>query len=297
MVRRHVRHLSYFAGLGEVVAEGLDCLALPGHENLLPPLLNRVFEEIRGDWDTAQFGFVDASSPFYGMLRQVLTEHGSAVEMTNHQSSAFARLGEGGWDAYLKERSGNFRKNLKHLTTTALEVHQMSFREAGTAEQAAILVEDLLRLHAERWPEAASLFLSPRAKAFHRQLASRWCAAGRAVLLVMDFNGVPVAANYAFTDGVRMWDYQGGWKTEHIKLSPGKLIMAENFRRAFQRHIREIDLLPGNHEYKSRWTQEFREVFDLEAINPSSLRGRLFQWIRTVKRAFERMIPGKTPRP
>ena len=291
-----MRHLAYFAGLGEVVAEGLDCLALPGHENLLPPLLKRVFEEIRGDWDTAQFGFVDASSPFYGMLRQALTEHGSAVEMTNHQSSAFAELGEGGWDAYLKERSGNFRKNLKHLTTTALEVHQMSFREAGTAEQAADLVEDLLRLHAERWPEAASLFVS----------AGQGLSPATGLALVR--HGPDGAAGHGLQWRSRRCELRlhgrgqdvglpGQLETEHIKLSPGKLIMAENFRRAFQRHIREIDLLPGNHEYKSRWTQEFREVFDLEAINPSSLRGRLFQWIRTVKRAFERMIPGKTPRP
>lgn len=297
MVRRRFRHLSYFAGLGEVVAEGLDCMALPGHENLLPVLLNRVFEEIRGEWDVAQFGFVDSSSPFYETLRQSLTGHGEALEMTNPQSSAIIRPGEGGWDAYLKERSSNFRKDLRRVTATAEELHPVNVREADTTELAAVFMEDLLRLHAGRWPEEKSLFLSPRAKAFHRQLAARWCPAGRAVLLLMDFNGVPAAANYAFTDGKIMWDYQSGWNPDHIKLSPGKLMMAENYRRAFQRGISEIDLLPGNLDYKCRWAQSFREVFDLEAYNPCSTRGRVFHWVRAVKYAFVRMLPGKNPNP
>jgi CelD/BcsL family acetyltransferase involved in cellulose biosynthesis len=108
----------------------------------------------------------------------------------------------------------------------------------------------------------------------------------------MDFLGEPVAANYAFVEGDKMWDYQGGWKLEHVELSPAKLLNAENIRRAIAHGIKEIDMLPGDLEYKSKWTGEVREVLDLVAFNPQSVRARVFQSIRTVKRVIEKVFPG-----
>jgi hypothetical protein len=45
-------------------------------------------------------------------------------------------------------------------------------------------------------------------------------------------------------------------------------------------------------EYKSKWTGEVREVLDLVAFNPQSVRARVFQSIRTVKRVIEKVFPG-----
>jgi CelD/BcsL family acetyltransferase involved in cellulose biosynthesis len=292
--RSHLRHLSYFAGLGDVVAEGLDCMALPGSEGLVGRLMSLIFEEIRGEWDTAHFGFSDESSPFFETLHHALQRYGADDELTNRQASPIIHLGEKGWDAYLMERSGNFRKKFRRISAAATADHQMSFREPGGETDVAKMVDELFELHGGRWTEDQSLFLRPRVRAFHHELAKRWIADRRIALLVMDFLGEPVAANYAFAEGGRMWDYQGGWKAEHIELSPAKLLNAENIRRAMALGIREIDMLPGDLEYKSKWTGVFREVVDLHAINPNSVRARVFQSIRTVKRVIENIFPGGT---
>jgi CelD/BcsL family acetyltransferase involved in cellulose biosynthesis len=290
--RRRLRQLAYFGGLGEVVAEGLDCMALPGREGVLEPLMDRVFGEIRRDWDMAHFGFADEGSPYFGALRRALERHGEEVREGNRQASPVIRLEGRDWTEYLMERTGSFRKKYRRISMIAGTERGMCFREARRAEEAGPFMEQLFELHGSRWTEEQSLFLSPRARAFHRGLAERWVGTERAVVLLMDFDGEPVAANYAFLEDGRMWDYQGGWRKEHIELSPAKLINAENIRRAMERGVREIDMLPGDVEYKSKWTRERREVVDLEAVNPESVRARVFHSVRTVKRALESLFPG-----
>lgn len=292
--RKHLRELAYFGGLGEVVSEGLDCMALPGHEALLGRLMGLVFESIRGEWDSAYFGFADESSPYFQTLHQALQKYGTGDELTNRQASPIIHLGDKAWDSYLMERSGNFRKKFRRISAAATAEFQMSFREPVGEEDVGHFVDELLALHGGRWTEDQSLFLRPRARAFHHDLAKRWINERRVVLLVMDFLGEPVAANYAFAEGGKMWDYQGGWKLEHIELSPAKLLNAENIRRAMAHGIKEIDMLPGDLEYKSKWTGVSREVVDLVAINPQSVRARVFQSIRMVKRVIEKVFPGGT---
>lgn len=165
----------------------------------------------------------------------------------------------------------------------------MVVRGVERTDEVTFFIDHLHRLHGSRWKEGKSLFLRPRAKAFHHELAQRWFAQERVVLLLMEFSGEPVAANYAFVEGDRMWDYQGGWDVRHIELSPAKLINAHNVQRAMARGLKEIDMLPGDIEYKSKWTQAFREVVDLEAINPNSVRARLFQAVRSVKRVLSKI--------
>jgi len=292
--RRRLRQLSFFAGLGEVVAEGLDCMALPGQEGLIEQLMSRIFEEIQGEWDTAHFGFVDETSPFFPQLYRALQKFGADGGLTNRQASPVIDLSGKSWESYLMERSSNFRKKFRRITAAAASEYDMKFREPAGGHEVSAFVEELFSLHGGRWTEEQSLFLRPRARAFHHELAKRWVGDRRMVLLVMDFLGEPVAANYGFRDGAKMWDYQGGWKVEHIELSPAKLLNAENIRRAMDCGVTEIDMLPGDPEYKSKWTSVFREVADLEAINPHSVRARVFQSIRRVKRAVGKLFPGGT---
>jgi CelD/BcsL family acetyltransferase involved in cellulose biosynthesis len=288
--RKRLRHLAYFAGLGDVVAEGLDSMALPGHEDLVKGLMHFVFDAICGEWDTAHFGFADESSPFFLMLCDALKQNGAKIEFLNRQASPIVHLADKDWDSYLMERSGNFRKKFRRISAAATSDYQMSFREPRGEVQVREMLEELFQLHGARWAEEQSLFLRPRAKAFHRELAKRWVGHRRIVLLLMDFLGQPVAANYAFAQDGKMWDYQGGWKPEHIDLSPAKLLNAENIRRAMAQEIREIDMLPGNLEYKSKWTGDFREVVDLVAVNPNSFSARFFELGRFMKRAISGVL-------
>ncbi len=292
--RRHLRHLAFFGGLGEVVAEGLDLMALPGCETALDSLLDRLLTTARGAWDTAHFGFVDLASPHLERLRRALDRHAAEVRLVNEQKSPLIRFDGGGWDSYIMQRSGSFRKKYKNLVAGSARSHTVTVREARDTETAAALLNVLMNLHGERWTPDQSLFLQPRTRAFHEELAAHWCPQQRAALLVIDFDGRPVAANYAFVEGEKIWDYQGGWSVADIAHSPGKLIMAENIRWAMRHGLKEYDLLPGDVTYKKKWAKEHRMVADLEAVNPASLRARIFHSMRAVKRAITHLLPGES---
>lgn len=289
--RKTLRHLSLVGGLGEVVAEGLDLICHPSHHHLLPDLLTHTFESIRSDWDTALFGFMDPTSPFYPVLRKTLHAHATQTEVINQQLSPIIRLKNHDWTSYLQQRSRSFRKKYKGLIRDSSAGYQVSLHTATTAEQARHGIETLMQLHAQRWNAQQSLFLQPRTQTFHQHLAQIWCPANRAALLVLTFDGRPVAANYAFIDGHTLWDYQGGWSVADIDHSPAKLIMAENIRWALTHGIADYDMLPGDIAYKSKWTDEHRTVVDLVANNPASMRIKIFQSIRTIKNTLASLVP------
>ena len=291
--RRRIRQLSFFGGLGDVVSEGLDLMVLPGCEAVLPELLNRVFGTMAGEWDIAHFGFLDLKSPFYETLRQALNQHGEQVRLVNAQESPFTQWTDQGWEPYFMRRSPSFRRKYRRLVAESQRTYQVTYRELERPEEAARYLEDLMTLHERRWSSEQSLFLSPTARAFHAALLKRWCVDRRAMLLVLEFDGRPVAANYAFRDGDRLWDYQGGWNPEFIELSPSKLIMAENIRRAMALGVREMDMLPGDVDYKRKWTEEHRMLADLEAVNPRSMRAAVFQAMRAVKRTLNQFLPSE----
>lgn len=290
--RRHLRHLSFFGGLGEVVAEGLDLMVRPGWESVLDPLLDHTLKAADHAWDAAHFGFLDLESPHIAHLHQALERHACDVRFLNEQPSPIIRFAEGGWDTYIMERSGSFRKKYRGLVADSEKNHRVTVRDATHPAEASALLDILMSLHGQRWTAEQSLFLQPRTRAFHADLATLWCPRQRAALLVIEFDGLPVAANYAFVEGTKIWDYQGGWSVDHIQYSPGKLIMAENIRWAMRHGLREYDLLPGDIEYKKKWAKEQRLVADLEAVNPSSLRALVFHSMRAVKRAITHLIPG-----
>lgn len=292
--RKNLRHLSFIGGLGEVISEGVDLICQPGFESHLPALLANTFQSIRNDWDTAFFGFMDPTSPFYSILQKALHIHASQVTATNQQLSPIIRLHGQDWKSYLLQRSGSFRKKYKGLLRDATARYHVSLHTASTTSEAADAIAILMQLHAERWSLQQSLFLQPRTQTFHQSIAKIWCPANRAALMVLAFDGRPVAANYAFVDGHTLWDYQGGWSVADIGHSPAKLIMAENIRWAMDHGITDYDMLPGDIAYKSKWTGQHRTVVDLVADNPASLRVKIFQSIRTIKNTLASLVPNES---
>lgn len=139
--------------------------------------------------------------------------------------------------------------------------------------------------------------IQPRTQAFHAELIQRWLGTGRIVLMVMTFDGAPAAANYAFIDHDRLWDYQAGWRSDLADLCPSKLILQANITHAIERGVKEYDFLPGPTPYKISWCPEQREVFDLEGSNPLSMRATIYTSMRTVKRTITRLLPPPSAEP
>jgi CelD/BcsL family acetyltransferase involved in cellulose biosynthesis len=292
--RRHLRELTYLGGSGEIDADGLEAMVRPGREHLLAPCWDLALASVKYDWDIAHFSYLDRASPLTRYLTDALDRRGISRTEINPLPSRYIPLPQD-WESYAKTRSKNFRKKLARLNREAADRFKVEIRLPENAASASVMFRQLLDLHAERWSVSQSLFLQPRTQAFHNDLIQRWITLGRIVLMVMTFDGAPVAANYAFIDHGRLWDYQGGWRTDYAAFCPSKLILQANISLAMERGVKEYDFLPGPNPYKISWCPEQREVFDLEGFNQHSFRATIYTSMRTLKRAITSLLPVRTP--
>ncbi len=288
-LRQHLRHLSFLGGLGEVVSEGQDLLALPGMEPVLDLLLDAVLTEASGAWDLASFPYLDMDSPHWPRLKAALHRQGAAVSLVNEQTSPCIRLDSPDWEGCLPQSSTRFRRKLRKRRHAAESSHEITFRSLETAEEAVSAMDTLLSLHGERWTAENSLFLHPRARRFHTELVRRWCPRKRVWMHLLEFDGRPVAMDYLFVDEGKVWDYQGGWSQSQAHYSPSALLRVLGIERAIQSGMREYDLLPGG-SYKNDWTKVGRKVADLDAVNLRSSKALAFRALRTVKRSLTDLV-------
>lgn len=287
--RRHLNHLTFFGGLGEVVSEGQDLMALPGLEPVLDLLLDEVLAAVSGAWDLACFPYLDLDSPYLPALSAALARQGASCSLVNEQLSPCIRLDKPDWEGCLHQASSRFRQKLRKRRTAAEAAHQVTFRSIESPAEAVAALETLLRLHGERWSPEVSQFLQPRSRHFHHELVRRWCPRKLAWMHVLEFDGQPVAMDYLFADHDRVWDYQGGWSIALREFTPSYLLRVLGIQRAIATGKQDYDLLPGG-EYKNDWTKQGRRVADLEAINPRSLKARAFTTVRAVKRGLTDLI-------
>ncbi|MCB1227691.1 MAG: GNAT family N-acetyltransferase [Verrucomicrobiales bacterium] len=286
--RRWLRHLHFLGGTPEIEAEGLEPLVRQGTEGALAACWRHALEEAGRDWDTARFRYLDTASPLVAILEQEIKTAGMQATRSQQQISLMIDL-PSTWESYLGTRSGNFRKQLKRRNRRAEAEHSLKLHLAATQADVERLFPLLIQLHSQRWTEAQSGFLNPTAQAFHRDLARRWCQPThpwRVLLMVLEHQGMPVAANYAFSSADQLWDYQGGWMPTASDVQPSKLMQAELVRHAISEGIRRYDFLPGANALKQSWSTTQREVFDLEVFRPGSPRAALFRLLRATRRTI-----------
>jgi CelD/BcsL family acetyltransferase involved in cellulose biosynthesis len=156
----------------------------------------------------------------------------------------------GGWDAYLAERSANFRQQVRRRERRLARDHVLRFR---LATDLASLQDDLSRLfalHLARWGEA-SPFL--RWEAFHRDFAPVALNRGWLRLWFLYVDGQPAAAWYGFRFGNVESYYQAGRDPVRSDESVGFILLAHSIREAAADGMHEYRFLRGAEPFKLRF--------------------------------------------
>jgi CelD/BcsL family acetyltransferase involved in cellulose biosynthesis len=126
-----------------------------------------------------------------------------------------------------------------------------------TAEHATIdtALDDLFRLHEERWHERgeAGVLADPAVRAFHRAAAREFCAAGMLRLYRLRIADAVAGVYYGFQQGDNAYAYLGGFDPEMTRLSPGAQLLDYAIRAAIGEGVREFHFLRGGENYKYAW--------------------------------------------
>jgi CelD/BcsL family acetyltransferase involved in cellulose biosynthesis len=169
------------------------------------------------------------------------------------EGSPVIEVPEGGWEAYLAERSSNLRSQLRRKERKLQREHGLTYRLGDDPERLGADMDALISLHEARWAGGTSGSLRGARASLHREFARTALERGWLRLWLAEVDGKPVGAWYGFRYGGAEWYYQSGRDPAFARQSVGLVLLAHTIREAMDDGMREYKLLRGGEAYKGRF--------------------------------------------
>jgi CelD/BcsL family acetyltransferase involved in cellulose biosynthesis len=240
LYRWRTRPLRILRFLGHEVGDELGPICAPADQPLMARALGRVLSE--SSWDLLLAEQLPADEPWGAELGgRVLAREGDPV----------LRFSAEGWEGFLRERSANFREQVRRRPRKLAREHEVRYRLVDGSQGLESELDVLFRLHAARWAATPSALLAN--EGFHRSVARLAARRGWLRLWVLEIDGQAAAALYGFRfAGVESY-YQAGrdprWDRYHV----GFVLLAHAIQQAAQDSVAEYRLLRGDEPYKYRF--------------------------------------------
>jgi CelD/BcsL family acetyltransferase involved in cellulose biosynthesis len=273
-----------FLGTGTVGSDYLDIISHRDRESEVVEAMARSLEET--DLNIRLSHILPDSLSY--RLAERLKARGYRVFDRVINVCPFAELAGNSWDQFLstlgKRHRENVRRRIRKLPADA------SFERTTTEAELRKNLPVLIDLHNQRWDTrgGSDALQEGSVKEFHQSFTALALQREWLRLYLLSIGGKPAAAVYAFHRNGRALYYQAGVAPEYGDMSLGLVALALWVKSAIEEGATEFDLLHGNEEYKSLWTQKQRELRMLEAY-PQSLKGRLMMHSHRVIRAAKTM--------
>jgi CelD/BcsL family acetyltransferase involved in cellulose biosynthesis len=284
-VKRLFRHLMFIGQGEEVFPEYLDLIIERGREEeLTGALLDFILGPGRRSWDVLLLERVLRSSPNFQSLTRGLQQRGLRLRVDNDMVCPFTPL-PASWDEFLKTRSGNFRSKVRSPRKKLERMGEVRFLQADKEIALDRAFDLLVELNRERWKEQGASFRSESYTRFHHELCRRVIDRGWLFMMILTVDGEPVGARYDFHYADKIWNNQGGWRTDFTKLPLGNIMLAHGVEWAIEHGCVEYDFMGGDAEHKRRWSTDQRTMVDLCAGN-TSLTGRGYEALLSLRQAL-----------
>lgn len=275
-VGRWLRRLILVGQKADTASEYLDWILRAGHEKeVVGSFCDHLFNDRSSHWDMLCFGAMRADSLTIPLLKHEFATRGIGLDINASTTAPFLKL-PATWPAFLESRRAKFRQRLNKFQRDHSVVVRLGGRDMSVAQGMAKLRE----LNEHRWGEKRRSFISERYMRFHDRVAERLHDLGHLLLIFLEVDGTIIAGRYDFVYAGKAWSFQGGWLPEWEKESAGKVMLTEIMRWCIEHGLGEYDFLGGEASYKNEWGNGERQIVDIQAANPRSVRGRLFEALK-----------------
>jgi CelD/BcsL family acetyltransferase involved in cellulose biosynthesis len=181
-----------------------------------------------------------------------------------------------GWDAVYQARTSAKRRSLHRRRRRQLaELGPLEFTVARAPAELGEALEEAFRLHAARWrdrPEASG-FATPTGRRFHRAALQALAPSGVARIALLRVGGQPVACNYFFVLGDRMYFHELAFDPTFARWSPGQITTLDTLAAAAADGVRRVEFLGGAERYKLELADRFEPLYQGLGLT-SGARGR-----------------------
>ncbi len=283
--RNHPQRPAYraltFIGSGPAAPDHLDLVVRRGHEAIVGPALWAAASR-HAQVDVHDFEGVREGSL---LVTAALRRADDLDRFTKPTACPFARLPKT-WHAYEESLGRHLRHNLqRHARKLERDAGETASRRLVTdSVEVEATIDALARLQREGGgiPRAAEDLHTPELAEFHRRLAVRFLDAGRLRLHRLDASGDPAAIVYCFRYGNTVSLYRAAYDLTFARYGPSRHLIAHAIAASIAEGVTEFDLLRGEEEHKSRWSNEVRH--DLRILKPASAKGRMLLGLRAALR-------------
>ena len=245
-------------GSGSTCSDYLGMMALPNREQVFTKMVVQWLQaNIRSPGPIGRIDVVELEGIDRGDANiQFLDSQLTAAGFQSHHVSL-----EGCWALDLPEcwdmLNRNFSKSLRRKTKKALQ--RLSAANLIVCDAANNRFDQLwtlfVDLHQQRRQMLgqAGCFVDEKFTRFLREATQRLIQLGRAELVVINHQDLPIATYLQLNDGHTAYLYQSGMDANQVALEPGYQIVVTALRRAIEQGYRRFDFLRGDEPYKSRW--------------------------------------------
>jgi CelD/BcsL family acetyltransferase involved in cellulose biosynthesis len=245
-----------FLGDGHICSEYLSLLSEPNAEievvNAIADALHLQGQnEKRGTWDMIDLDCYRSEDRNVSALKNYMQEHGHACHIDEVMGCWRIDFSEG-WEAYLSKMSKSRRSKGRRLLK---QIQGEGPYEAKWIEHHADIesfMNHLTNLHQSRWEKKgeSGCFADPKFGKFLRQVAVKAQRCGRAHLLQLNYQGMPVALQFGLRSDSTIYSYQVGVDTSTTAESPGMAMNMLLINDGTQRGLTSLDFLRGDEPYK-----------------------------------------------
>jgi CelD/BcsL family acetyltransferase involved in cellulose biosynthesis len=203
------------------------------------------------------------------------------------------------FDDFLGERLGaKSRKSLRYDQRKLAEQGKITIETVDSFEDVRAIMPATCVVEVESWKskEGAGLYSIRGKRGFFFELLPELAKSKKVRVSVMRLDEQPIAWQIDLLDRDYLGVHHLAFDKAYGKYSPGKQLLVSNLRQAWE-DGRMVDFLPGNYDYKEKWSSRIEPVRELHWFR-KSLRGhlaiKLIRWnVKARKKMMEKTQPTK----
>jgi CelD/BcsL family acetyltransferase involved in cellulose biosynthesis len=219
--------------------------------------------------------FLERGTPGYAALRDAAQRAGWSVQEHPHERSPFLSPA-GTFDECLERRGGrtlnNYRRRVRILEREGPYAFESHLGDARLEE----LLTEGYAIEGSGWKTEAgtAIAVNPQARRYFDAAARNMAKRGALRLFFLRAGGKAVAFEFSLEENGVFYYCKGGFDRAYDKAAPGRVMLVELIRRAFDAGLERFEFLGQDEAYKLEWTDSVHERVVLDAFRPS-LRGRV----------------------
>jgi len=240
------------------------------------------------DWDCLELREIPETAESIAFLRGILGK--THVHNESVSSTCFYVPLSSSWDVFVKELSGNMRRNLRRRMRRLEEVYKVGFKMQNGIDSLEQDMRAFFNLHQKRWRSRGfqgSFGADPRFQNFLLDVSKCFAEKKWLNLSFLTVNDEPISAALCFEYNKTIYYYHPGFDPAYSKFGVGNLLIMYLIQDSIQKGIEKFDFLMGAEAYKRDWASLSRHNLEVRCVQNRLLpilydritRSEKYRWI------------------